>query len=276
MKESFSQRTGIKKTKLEQIDSMDNDLKTAIWNAIYKVVIKDYLSRSFKNMNDFAISIWTNFYKRTIDNAPYVSTYQSWNQFVSQFKKDFFSLEWHQVYDLMEYLMNDIHLTLEHQEDFTKECNVALQKDLSAYRFIANRIAPITSDAEIEEINEALAALSSYTDHLNKSLELLANKTSPDYKNSIKESISAVEAVCKLISGDNKATLGSALKKLENKIGSLHPALVEAFTKLYGYTSDAKGIRHGHLGNSHVDLAEAKFMFIACSAFVNYLLANAE
>ena len=127
MKESFSQRIGIKKPKLEQIDSMDDDLKTAIWNAIYKVVIKNYqLSRTFEDMNFFAVSVWTNFYKKTIDNAPYVSNFQYWNKFVSQFKQDFFSLKWHQVYDLMEYLMNDIHLSLEHQKDFTAECNVAL------------------------------------------------------------------------------------------------------------------------------------------------------
>ncbi len=276
MEESFSQRMGIKKTKLEQIDSMDDDLKTAIWNAIYRVVIKNSEhSVSFKYMNDFAVSVWTDFYKRTVDNAPHVNNYQSWNRFTPQFKQDFFSLEWNRVYDLMEYLTNDIHLTLEQQEDFTKECNVALQKELSAYRFIANKITPITSNEEVKEINEALTAFGPYADYLDKSLKLLANRTSPDYTNSFKESINAVEAACRLILGDDKATLGKALKKLEGKIGTLHPALLEVFTKLYGYTCDAKGIRHGQLGDSHVDFTEAKFMFIACSAFINYLLANA-
>ena len=62
---------------------------------------------------------------------------------------------------------------------------------------------------------------------------------------------------------------------MERKTGVFHPTLLEAFTKLYAYTSDANGIRHGHLGDSYVSLAEARFMLVSCSAFVNYLLATA-
>jgi hypothetical protein len=52
----------------------------------------------------------------------------------------------------------------------------------------------------------------------------------------------------------------------------LHPALEAAFTKLYGYTSDAKGIRHALLDDDEVvTFEEAKFMLVACSAFINYV-----
>lgn len=61
--------------------------------------------------------------------------------------------------------------------------------------------------------------------------ELLADRKSPDYRNSIKESISAVEAICKLITGSQKATLEDALRQLETKLGSVHPALKDAFRK---------------------------------------------
>jgi hypothetical protein len=43
----------------------------------------------------------------------------------------------------------------------------------------------------------------------------------------------------------------------------------EAMTKLYGYTSDEGGIRHAMIEESKIDDAEAKFMIVACSAFVN-------
>lgn len=46
-----------------------------------------------------------------------------------------------------------------------------------------------------------------------------------------------------------------------------------AFEKLYGYTSDANGIRHaGNIGGNSSTFEEAKFMLVSCSAFINYLI----
>ena len=45
----------------------------------------------------------------------------------------------------------------------------------------------------------------------------------------------------------------------------------EAFRKLYGYTSDAGGIRHGCIDFTNANEEDAKYMLISCSAFVNYL-----
>src|SRR6266567_3196072 len=80
-----------------------------------------------------------------------------------------------------------------------------------------------------------------------------------------------------LITGNQKATLGDALRQLENKLGGgIHPALRNAFNSLYGYTSDAQGIRHALLGESNLDVEDAKFMLISCSAFIDYLFAKAR
>lgn len=69
-----------------------------------------------------------------------------------------------------------------------------------------------------------------------------------------------------------KGTLGEAIKHLENKGVNIHPSLKAAFLKLFGYTSDAKGIRHaGDIGGASSTFEEAKFMLVSCSAFVNYL-----
>lgn len=101
----------------------------------------------------------------------------------------------------------------------------------------------------------------------------MADRKSPDYRNSIKESISAVESICKIITGDSKATFGTALKKIEEQHG-LHGALRRAFDSLYGYTSDASGIRHALLEEPDLDFDDAKFMLVSCSAFVNYLISK--
>jgi len=105
-------------------------------------------------------------------------------------------------------------------------------------------------------------------------LSKLSDRKNPDYRNSIKESISAVEAMAVIISGRSGATLGDALKVIKDTIG-LHSALEKGFLAIYGYTSDADGIRHAMLSESKCDFEDAKYMLVSCSAFVNYLKMKA-
>jgi hypothetical protein len=69
-------------------------------------------------------------------------------------------------------------------------------------------------------------------------------------------------------------TLGDALKAMNSQI-AIHPAMREGMNKLYGYTSDEGGIRHALLDESDIDEAEAKFMMVTCSAFVNFCVQRA-
>ena len=62
------------------------------------------------------------------------------------------------------------------------------------------------------------------------------------------------------------------MKKLEKDGGVvIHGAMKTAFEKLYGYTSDSGGIRHGSIEFVNVASEDAKYMLVSCSAFVNYL-----
>ncbi len=80
--------------------------------------------------------------------------------------------------------------------------------------------------------------------------------------------------MAKILSGKQKTTLGDALKIFESE-GRLHPAFKKSLSSLYGYTSDAEGIRHSLLEESTLTFSDAKFMFVACTAFVNYLIGKA-
>ena len=52
------------------------------------------------------------------------------------------------------------------------------------------------------------------------------------------------------------------------------PSPKGAFDKLYGYTSDADGIRHALLEEDKVTFEQAKFMLVVCSAFTNYVIGT--
>ena len=189
-------------------------------------------------------------------------------------RSHFFKAKWYEVYDFVEFVY--AYGPRKSQDKFTEACNKYLERENSGYRFVDEKIVEISSKDEIAEIETAISKSTPYygvRQHLSTAVSLLSDKKNPDYRNSIKESISAVEALCKIICKDEKATLGAALKILERK-RKLHSALKTALTSLYGYTNDADGIRHALMEESNVSSATARFMLISCSAFINYVIAS--
>lgn len=159
-------------------------------------------------------------------------------------------------------------------EAFTNVLNSHFERLNFAYRVVNKEIVEITSKEEIAAIEDALQdSTANIRMHLSKGLELYAKRPEGDYSNSIKESISAVEAYCREKTNEN--TLGKALNHLETKGISLPKVLKEAFEKLYAYTNQGStGIRHALMdkdGTYVPSRAEALFMLVSCSAFINYL-----
>lgn len=190
-------------------------------------------------------------------------------------------IDWFYKLDLIEFLIECVvtlirknYLPQKILSDFLRSINKEFERLKYAYRIIDNKIVEITSKEEITTIENVLTkSKDNIRVHLSKALELYALRPEGDYCNSIKESISAVEAYCREKTGEN--TLGGALKKLE-KVGIVIPNILKtAFEKLYGYTNQqTTGIRHALMDNegTYVPKAEeALFMLVACSAFINYL-----
>ena len=257
-----------------QVGSMDNELRIALWNAFqlfYLEKIKsNWISQSEFDM--FFKILWHNFFKLPLDNLDdyFPDTY-------ARLREWFFKWEWYEVYDFIEFIAQiDCPVN---NEEFRKFCNAMLERELSGYRFVDNKITEITDENELKEIENAIESaqttkLTGVLKHLKSALAMLSDRKNPDYRNSVKESISAVESIAQVISGNRKAELGSALKSIEDKVG-LHGALKKGFLAIYGYTSDEGGIRHAMLDEPNVDFEDAKYMLVSCSAFINYLIMKA-
>lgn len=268
----FSERSGYKSPKeIIQSESMDDDLRTGLWNCVSLCLESTSSPISyFDDYFKFIIRLWADFFKRPIDTIEY-----SCSQNYSFIKSHFMNFEWFEVYDFLEFLYDNYPKDTKH---FLYSCNKILERELSAYRFVSGKIVKIISDIEISEINEAISSpFDSINNHFNRALELLSDKKNPDYRNSIKESISAVESMCRIISQNEKVTLGEALKLLEQRGILLHPSLKDSFNKLYGYTNDEKGIRHSLFDEKNsLSFEDAKFMLVTCASFVNYLKIKLE
>lgn len=272
----FSERKGLKKVRTEiQVTSVDENLRNRLWNVLDYFYWQDRIRYGSPIKEDYKVlftRLWHNYFKKPVDNLAFM-----WHNDLSIVREYFFECVWFEVYDFIESVANS-YPYVDTNEKFKKTCNDVLESELSAYRFVGNQITQITSEEEISEIEEALETpLKPVRAHLENSLKLLSDRKSPDYRNSIKESISAVEAICRIIAKDEKATLGKALDAIETKVG-LHGALKRAFDSLYGYTSSAEGIRHalGLLEEPNLDFEDAKFMLVSCSAFINYLISKAS
>ncbi len=282
---TFSQRMGLVKIRNTiQINDLDKPTRNALWN-----VISPFFMYDGPNCSVYK-DIWTELLNETLDSLPSISNpfRKDVNDRYYDYYRNIIMLDsWNKCFDLIEFLNND-----EFNQKWQQECNChvgfdmdetvpipseeaynyVFEKFMVGYRMINGLITPITQEEEIMAIEEAVNQSSdAVIEQISNALRYLSNRNQPDYAKSVHCSISAVEAQCKTLLNDPKPTLSQALKNLENNGIIIHPSLKEAFNRLYGFTSDAAGIRHASITPSDIDADLAKFMLVTCSAFVNYL-----
>ncbi len=267
---SFSEKNGLKKIKAIQYREIDYDLKRDLWNLVYRkfkehkytTIIPNKWDENFNLLID---KIYSDFIKVEIDAIPEIC-----EQNIQRIKIFFFQCEWYEIYDFIEIIYENIDNNIE-RDTFNNECNEILRKENSAYRLVKGIVTQVTCSEEISAIEDAIQKSDNeVSTHLQKSLKLLSNKTEPDYENSIKESISAVESLVRILLNKPGKTLSDLLKNYTMKI---HPSFQAGLEKIYAYTSDEGGVRHAFRKDNdrEVDSVDAVFMLVICSAFVNYI-----
>lgn len=278
MKNRFRERLGLfnKKTTIPK-DKMPDDLRNTLWSISCEKIAQIPNDKSYGNhltdLSEFFKFLWRDFFKKPIDTLEISNGVINPEKHYEYLRNWYFDAKWYEIYEYLEYCA-DIF-----EPPFIAECNEYLERELSAFRFVGTTLLEIDSTEEIKEIESAINSGSKYKPikiHLETSLKLLTNKRKPDYRNSIKESISSVESLCKIICKNDNTSLGQALKMID-KIEPLPKSLKSGFSSIYGYTSDHGGIRHGILSDEiEPKYYEAKFMLVTCSAFVNYLISKYE
>lgn len=268
---SFSQRMGLTPKEFPlQVDSLDKATRMDIWNAFYQSFdsLKEavFIWNMGSTIRAFCETLWADFFKKDLSDL------RGSRNLVDQIRVCCITDKWYTVLDLCEFV---IRIPTAESKKFGKNVNMVFQNDNVAYRVIGSEIAPITNDQEIQAIKTAMTLpdqLAGARTHISTALQLLSDREKPDYRNSIKESISAVESICKILAKDEHTDLASAVKALRKKGFSLHGGLEQGLLKIYGYTSDQGGIRHAMIEEGTVVTQDdALFMLVSCSAFCHYL-----
>lgn len=301
----FSDRNGINKLNTEiQLTNFDERTRTAILNAlnyVYATINKlsqnNYYTHREKLWICFYLDIVSNVYCEEVKDSSYYDLDRLQPAVDEYIRSTILSDSYDSVLTLVEYILNWTSENFGNRNplidynDYTQDTptsghyrqycfdekqymNDVFEKEFVGYRFVGEHIVAITDDIEIKEIEQSLdIKFKGCKKHIQKALSFLSDRDKPDYKNSIKESISAVESICIIIAGEG-ATLGDALKILGKK-QKINNQLKVAFEKLYSYTNSEGGIRHAEgLFESDVSFEEAKFMLVSCCAFVNYMIAE--
>lgn len=270
-----------------QVDELDAGTRNMIWNEILMY---------FKAISDYPIVIRrmrADLFELPIDSKPFIIKTTSYGKekffvgYDAWLKNKISNGSIAEVLDVVEYLTDQ-----ERSDEWVAQYAMAFHSEVGGqmlalsqetvddlfagmcvgYRFVNGVLCRIVNEEEIKSIESAIAeSPDAVAEQLNNALLAFADRERPNYANVVKESISAVESQCCILTGDSKASLGAALKKLEDSGVRIHPALNKALHQLYGYTSDDPGIRHGGAAMANVDVALAQFMLVTCSAFVNYL-----
>jgi hypothetical protein len=236
-----------------------------------------YAHSGFFTQEDIERELWVHFDNRRL------SEFENRGQYylICNELLTFGKLPWNRILDLIEYVCKWISINVSKYpyldgilKEFESNINNEFDRLDYGYRIVNHCVSDITSEVEIEAINEAIVnSKDNVAVHLNSAIKHYSARPTPDVRNSIKESITAVEAVCRELTGES--TLGKALKHLEDNGVVIHKMLKEEFTKFYVYSNDQNsGIRHALMDNDGTYVPskdEAYYMIVACSAFINFL-----
>ena len=250
-----------------QIENLDKRTRISIFNFVYNHVDWEYLETYYCNerIRDFILYILFEIIRYKVTDLPH-------NEYVFRCKQDVERIiefgSYDQVFSLLEIISEFFDA-----REVSEKVNEIFEKENVGYKMVNGMIVNSISDADIESIEKACNLSDSFntcSNHMEKAFNFLYDRENPDYQNSIKESVTAIESACQLITGKDLEA-GKLLTQMSSQ-KLIEPALATAFSNIYGFASTIKGGRHSNSNNGRQsDLEEAKLIFFLCSAMLNYL-----
>ena len=255
---------------------MPKTLRSGLWDA-FRMFYADPVGErgvyggysydsDFESLTDL---IWFRFFREPIDDRP-SSPFEARDRIRRMMLENF---TFHELYSFLEFIAKLHYRTdidygkSENAKKFVKFCNMVLERERAAFRFSGPQLVKLTDENALEEIEKASveSPAGGVREHISAAARSYS-KDPPDYRNSIKESISAVESATYFVLGKKFGGLREPLNAIAEKY-ELHPAMRQGFEKLYGYTSDSDGIRHAILDEPKISQSEARYMLLVTCLF---------
>lgn len=282
LRNGFSDRNNIDSIPKEmQIDDLDERSRKSIYNLWSEIYVECRNACNYEGGKwDEAINlIYTKLYNQTL--GPLESVKE--NALVEIIENTILKDKYNKIFDLLEYTTILFEATINYygnnvsrEDNYYTRYNNLFESEYIGYRFLNRCITPITDPIEVQSIKQAFSdSYNKVREHLSKANRFLSDRDNPDYENSIKESISALEALAQIITKTNgaQATFGKMSEKLVEQ-GVITTSMKAAFSALYGVASNSKGVRHSGNNGDEVSFEEAKYNLVISTAFVNYVISK--
>ena len=143
---SFSERIGITPTRVEiQRDAMDAALRNSLWNVVYTMLetpLNGGLADTHRECRELFETLWSAFFKLPVHE---ISSFRS-ERLIATLREPFLIVwPWWKVYDFLEFLPTAFrgarHYTPDRGAQLRGYLNGALEREMSAYRFVDDRLA---------------------------------------------------------------------------------------------------------------------------------------
>lgn len=163
------------------------------------------------------------------------------------------------------------------QTYFAHEVNQILAQENLAYEFVngqfQKRGRPATQQ-NLARVGSVLTdpGLYQVREHFSKARKYFSNRENPDYPNSVKESVSALEACFQIMTGKPANDFSKAVNSIQgNEPDKMPPPLVSAMSKVHAYRGNAQGAGHASITGSKLTELEAELVLSLSAAFITYL-----
>lgn len=189
------------------------------------------------------------------------------------------SCQWWQFYDICEILWEGLK-SKDDKNNLSEEIDTLFREEHLGFELRDGKVEKIGSgfiDARIEEARYLLKEpeFKGADKHFEKAMKALNARPNPDVENCVKDAVSAIESVGRIIVNDEKALLSDIIKEMaKNK--TIPKPLDEAIQKIYAYRGDQPGVAHGLVGTSKVTIDEAEFVLAMSAAIIIYLVKKRQ
>ncbi len=249
-------------------------LRNSLWNLLYRTVSSNDRSRTA--WGAILRGACLSFFKEPIDELPLSDN----DEARRVFRRHFFGLPEHRVYDLCEFLLVDDGAGMKEVDRklIRRAMNRVLEEEGAPVRLLRDRFVPLPDELGLDAVMTAGESLSLFdldaaARHLQAAVAFLSRRPDPATEEAVREALIAVAAVVRTLgNGPGKVVMGTIAPVAEGL--GIPGRLREGIDATLGHCHDASGLPGGGRREVPPDLAEAVFLVVSCSSVINLLLSR--
>ena len=271
---------------------MDSPLRNSLWNLLYRTVSATDRSRTAW------ISILRGaclvFFKETIDDLPATDNDAS----LREFKRLFFGIPGHRVYDLFEFLLIDDRAGMKEVDRklLRRGLNPVLEEEAAPVRLLRDRLVPLADEMSLAAVAGAGETLSLFdlaaaSRHIESAVSFLSIRPDPAARDAVREAVIAVAAVVQSLRAAPARTPPSAVPGEEGDLsrpGEIALGTIGPVREKLGISGSLADGIEATLARGHAisglpgapsdgeppDTAEATFLVVFCASAIRLLLSR--